>query len=1042
MLTLVGVALLPLLPVKLNASVSLPSFKISYAWQGADARIMEQEVTSVLEALLSKISGIKKVSSVSSNGKGTIVIELDKTKNFDAARLEAAMLIREAYISLPQEVSFPRITTNHPDEGVNKPLLSYSLNSAASPALIQQYAEDRILTILSAIEGVADIKVYGAAPMEWLLEYDDGLMHSVGITLNDIRLALRRYLWTEPAGMGFQTQPTDTAVTHLILRNYNAGNTGFMDVPVKKRGTKVIYVRDVISIRHQEQEPTAYYRINGVNTINIVIHAREQENHLRLSEKVKAAIALMRESLPPGYSLLNTFDSTEFIRQEIWKNMTRAFFTLGILFLFVFLVSKSLRYLLLIALSLMATLGIAVILYYLTGLDIHLYSLAALTVSLGLMVDNIIVVMDHYRRYGNLKVFLATLAATLSTMSALIVVFFLNENIRQSFIDFSLIIIINLVASLLVVLFLLPALLRRFPLVKKPIKKKKHFPIGMWSGKQHRASIHFGRWYQKTITFALRFKLMFFFVALLGFGIPLYLLPEKIEHKGLMARAYNYTFGSKLYTERIRPVSDKMLGGTLRLFMLDALNGSYVLNNEKTTLYVNSRMPHGSTTRQMNDMIIRLESYLKKFNEIDQFQTLIPGNGSASITIYFKDVFENSGFPFLLQELLIRKANELGGADWNIYGAGKGFNNAVQESTGSFKITMRGYNYDMLYALAEKAVEKLSGNMRVKESYIGSDYSRFRNYSTEYVLDFDGEKLGSRNISAQGVYAVLRSQSIGENIVGRTIVEGKQERINLISKDNKTSDAWLIGHSPQEAGNSMLRLHDLSSIEQVNSDLNIVKEEQQYQLIVSYDFVGTESLANEYQETIISEIKQLLLVGFTVESGSQKKFWDKESKKQYWLLVLIIGMIYILCCILFNSLLQPLAVILVIPISYIGIFITFYLCDITFDMGGFAAFILLSGITVNAALYIINDYNVLRKRYGHTKDRLTLYIKAYNRKIIPILLTILSTVFGLLSFFYQSENEVFWPALAAGTIGGLLFSLTGVIIFLPILLFRRKPGIV
>jgi len=146
-----------------------------------------------------------------------------------------------------------------------------------------------------------------------------------------------------------------------------------------------------------------------------------------------------------------------------------------------------------------------------------------------------------------------------------------------------------------------------------------------------------------------------------------------------------------------------------------------------------------------------------------------------------------------------------------------------------------------------------------------------------------------------------------------------------------------------------------------------------------------------------------------------------------------------ICSVLLESLLQPLAVIFMIPISYIGVFLTFYLFHLNFDQGGFAAFVLLSGITVNSALYIINDYNNLKfLGIGHNLPGLKLYLKAFNHKIFPILLTVFSTIMGLIPFLWKGQNEVFWPALAAGTIGGLVFSLIGLLFFLPMVMIRKR----
>lgn len=132
---------------------------------------------------------------------------------------------------------------------------------------------------------------------------------------------------------------------------------------------------------------------------------------------------------------------------------------------------------------------------------------------------------------------------------------------------------------------------------------------------------------------------------------------------------------------------------------------------------------------------------------------------------------------------------------------------------------------------------------------------------------------------------------------------------------------------------------------------------------------------------------------------------------------------------------QPLIIIILIPISFIGLFLTFAFTKFTFDQGGFAALIMLSGISVNAGIYILNQYNLLKTNYRKQmpqRSELSLYIKAYNHKIIPILLTIISTVLGLVPFLTDGRNEVFWFSFAVGTMGGLLFSLIGIVFILPV----------
>ncbi|MCY4299683.1 MAG: efflux RND transporter permease subunit [Flavobacteriaceae bacterium] len=126
-----------------------------------------------------------------------------------------------------------------------------------------------------------------------------------------------------------------------------------------------------------------------------------------------------------------------------------------------------------------------------------------------------------------------------------------------------------------------------------------------------------------------------------------------------------------------------------------------------------------------------------------------------------------------------------------------------------------------------------------------------------------------------------------------------------------------------------------------------------------------------------------------------------------------------------------------IPISFIGAFFTFYIFKINFDQGGYASLILLCGISVNAALFLLNDYHRLKSEFPEKPNKI-LNFKAFNQKIIPIVLTILSTIVGLVPFLWDGKNDVFWFSFAAGVIGGLIFSMIGILFYLPLMMITNE----
>jgi len=272
---------------------------------------------------------------------------------------------------------------------------------------------------------------------------------------------------------------------------------------------------------------------------------------------------------------------------------------------------------------------------------------------------------------------------------------------------------------------------------------------------------------------------------------------------------------------------------------------------------------------------------------------------------------------------------------------------------------------------------------------------------------------------------------------GREILAGYlpgkygMERMVLHSRQSKEYDIWSLKHVPGKIGNNKeYKLGELAELQKTQAPQNIVKENQQYRLCLQYEYIGAYEQGKRVLERNIEEFQKELPMGYSIKSELQYWSWGRDNKKQYALLLLIFGIVYFMCSILFNSLKQPFAVIFVIPISFIGIFLTFYLFKLQFDHGGFAAFVLLCGLAVNANIYVLNEYNNIRQKYKLLP--LKAYIKAWDAKISPIFLTVISTVLGFIPFMVGQYKEAFWFPLAAGTIGGLFVSLFGTFCFLPL----------
>lgn len=1023
LLVIVGFSLLPLLNVQLTPSRSLPRLSVSYGWSDASARVIEQEVTSKLEGLFSGVRGIKEVSSVSSKGYGYINLTFKKNVNLDAVRFEIASLIRQAYPGLPPQVSFPELSISAQGQN-SSPVLTYTLNGSASPFFIQKFAEDHLVPKLSVIPGVSGVKVYGATPFEWEINFDSNKAQLLGIRSSEIAGGIANYFRRDFLGQGTVSgvNPNTGTVTGFYLSNSKNDTIPWRSIPLKKVSDRMVVLGDIATISYKEQQPSSYFRINGLNTINLVIYPDDKVNNLELGKAVKEEAERLKSNLPSDFSLLLANDSTQYLNDELSKIGLRTIFSLIILLVFVLLISRQFKYLLLILLSILANLIIACIFYYVMDIEIHLYTLAGITISFGMVIDNSIIMIDHIRHQGNRKAFLAILAATLTTIGAMCVIFFLKEEQKINMVEFAQVIMVNLSVSMAVALFFIPALMEKINLGIRA--QQKFF-------KRKRRSLRLAQLYGRFIRFGKRFKWASILLFILGFGLPVQWLPDKIEKEGTWAEWYNHSLGSSWFNENIRPVAEKALGGSLRLFTEFVFENSYYPEPERTTLYARGEMPEGCTVQQLNDAVVLMENFLSKFGEIEQFQTSISAYNNSMITIQFKPDYEFGSFPYFLKEEITAKAISLGGMDWDVWGIGRGFSNSLNSGYRSKSIVLEGYNYDQLYRYAELLMTSLAKNERVRDLEISGSTSWNARTLYEYYIDFNHQGLGLNQVAVNQFHSFLRDKVYKANL-SPVYSNNELQPVSLVSDSYGHYTVWDLKNLPVSINDQQFKLSNLANIEKRKSGNEINKTNQQYQLVVAYNFLGAEPLSQIVYERCVNELKEVLPLGYSVRASTWGG-WNKEDKSQYLLILLVMVIIYFVCAILLESLLQPLAIIFMIPVSFIGVFMTFYLFDFNFDQGGFASFILLCGIVVNAGLYIVNDYNNFCRAKG-VSNSLTLYVKAFNHKIIPIFLTIISTVLGLVPFVWSGQNEVFWFAFAAGAMGGLIFSVMAVLVYLPLML--------
>ncbi|WP_415966693.1 efflux RND transporter permease subunit [Alistipes communis] len=1027
-LAVIGVAMLPMLNVQYTPSPVERKIDVSFTWPDASARLIEQSVTSRIEGALSAITGSESVSSRSSKGSGRVTIRFRKGTEMAAARFEVASAIRNLYPKLPEEVSYPAISiatggTRESD------MLVYTIKADLPSRRIEEYVEAHMSTPLSQTEGVGKVSLSGVTPFEWVITFDPKAMEVNGISAADLAAAFRDYFRSDVIGL--TTLPhADGTDRSIVLKLRNRASLNFGDIPIARRNGRIYHLRDFATARWCEAPPSTYFRINGLNTITLSIGCEASTNMLRVAENVKEEMQRLQAAFPPGISATLTYDASEYVSGELHKIYLRTLLCVAILMLFVYLVSRDFNYLLIIAVTLAVNILVAVVFYNLLNLDIHIYTLAGITVSLGIIIDSSIIMVDHYSYYRNRRVFVSILGALLTTIGALGIVWLLPEKQQANLTDFSLVIVINLVVSLIVALLFIPALLDKFPL-------KRSMTVS--SVKRRRLTVRVSRAYARFIGWGRRHRWLFIVALIWGFGIPTFLLPEKIEPEkgetpGRGTELYNKIMEGRFMTEH-RSFLDKFLGSSLHLFHTATSRYNNFREPEQKVLYVNAGMAEGCTVQQLNDVVRHMENYICQFDEVDMFRTRITSYDNARIEITFKPEYENSGFPSMLKQELTSAAINFGGATWRVWGIDdNSFNNNIVSSYRSNQIRLRGYNYDQLAAYADRLIDSLSTNRRVSEPEI-MDGDAWTLPHNEFTIRYDDERIAATGLDVSDYYTILNTMLYQSRLP--SVYNGEElQQVILESGDRDRFDRWHIANAQVGIDSLRTKLSTVGTIEKHRTGISIRRSKQSYEILVGFDFIGSYELGKRLIERTVRQLNdEILPIGFRADSPSHN-FGRKEKQQQAWLILLVVAIIYTMCTILFESLRKPLVIILMIPISFIGVFLSFGWSDFIFDQGGFAAFVLLCGIVVNAGIYLINEEDTCAAISG--KRGIALYLKAFNHKIVPISLTILSTILGLAPFLYDGPEEVFWFAFAIAAISGTFFSVIALLIYLPIFLPMRR----
>ncbi len=983
---------------------------VTFSWQGAPAKVVEQNVTSVVEGLVSSVRDVARTESTSRFGSGSVKVELKPEADVSAVKFEIASLMRQMKSMLPEGASYPVVTggevvNESRDDKKTVTLLTYRIVDDLPTNVLREYVKNRLEPAFASIDEVTGVDVNGGTEKYLEVSYDPAMLARYGITSAEISEAVRWYIGEK----GIIGEVDDEGGRMALWLDSDGTGTPLEHLAVRQSGPngKTVYLNDIARCVYKYKEPNDYYRINGMNTVYVNVKAQAGTNLISLSDRVQRKVEEVERSLSIPVGLELTYDSAERQRLELGKLVSRSLLSLLILMALVLAVSRSVRYFAVVGITLAAALLISVIAYYLLDIRLHIFSLAGITVSLGLIIDAVIVMVDHYGRYRDRGAFFAILAALLTTIGSLVLIFFMPDYIQDDLHDFALIVMVNLTVALLVAYLFAPALVDAL-MKRSGRKRKRRRGSRRWS----RLTVRLTRVYARSIMTGRRFRWLVTVLLVFAFGLPLFAFPKDWE----------FPYRKELTV---------WLGGTLRMFADCLDSNTYSPKKEEMKLHIIAQMPLGGTATQLNEKVLALDEFLKTQDGIKRWTTNV-GAWGATVEVEFTPEALKTSLPYNLENRVIGRVIDIGGADWATYGVSeRGFSNSLNLSYRSSRIMVKGYNYERLVRIAETICDTLQRNPRVAD--IAVQTPGYENQEDELFVKYDREQMALYGITAQKLHSalgdLLSTRRVGVIDDGVTVTD-----VMLRPESRETFDLWSLGNSYIRIDSADYRVGDFVTIGRREAKNVIEKRDQQYVLNVAFNVIGSYTYTSKYIEGVVDTFSRTLPVGFSCEVATYG--WYQDTGEQYWLLIVVVLIIYMLCGILFESWTRPFVIILLIPVSFIGVFLTFRFTGIPFGTGGFASLVLLCGITVNAAIYILNEYDRLTRLYAGRRG-VDIYVKAFSRKIVAVILTVVSTIAGLIPFLLDGPEEKFWYSFAVGTISGLTFSLLVLVLVMP--LYMRLP---
>lgn len=967
-------------------AIDPPNISVRTSYAGANADIIETQITEPLEKAINGIAGIKNITSSSSNGTSNINVEFDLEIELEAAANDVRDKVSQALRSLPPDLEAPPVVSKA--DASSDAILSMTVQSNTRNQLqITEYANNVLVERLQTIPGVSGIQIWGEKRYAMRIWIDPARLTGFGLTPGDVQDALARENVELPSGK------ISGNATELTVRTFGRLNTeeDFNNVIIRNINGADIKVKDIgEAVLGPENEETIL-KESAIPMIALAIIPQPGSNYVEISDEFYNRLEQIRKDVPEDIKLNIALDQTKFIKKSIAEVEETLIIAIVLVVLIIYLFFRdwliALRPLIDIPVSLIG----AFFIMYLMGYTINVLSLLAIVLATGLVVDDGIVVTENiYKKMekgmgkwqaakeGSKEIYFAVIATSITLAVVFLPIIFLQGFVGSLFREFGIVVAGAVLISAFVSLTLTPVL--NVKLSKKDVhkhswfyRKTEPFFRGMENG------------YQKALTQFM--KVRWLSLVLIGGCIAIIVL-----------------IGSNLQSE-LAPMEDR---SQFRL-QLSA--------------------PEGTSFDAMDKYVDRLSNFMldsvpEKITVLSVTSPGFSGSGNAN-TGFVRVTLVDAKDRERSQEEIVNMVNR----NLPKYNEGRAF--AIQEQTISVNrrggqpvsFVIQNNNFTKLTEILPKFLEEANKSSVLQQVDIDLKFNK-----PELRVQIDRLKASELGVSVVDISETLQL-AYSNRRLGYFTKDGKQYQVmGQVARSNRDDPDDLKVLFVRNNRGEMISMDNLVSVEESNTPPTIYHFNRYKSATISANVVPGKTIGDGIEEMQAIADKLLDETFATSLSGSSRDFAESSSNTSFALL-LALGLIFLILAAQFESFIDPLIIMITVPLAFAGGVLSLGIFGHTWNIFSQIGMIMLIGLVTKNGILIVEFANQNRMA-GMKKMEAAIF--SATQRLRPILMTSLAMSLGALplalSLGAAATSRI---PLGVVIVGGILFSLILTLFVLP-----------